>query len=185
MVESKRVECFYSLMVVISVYVSTLISPCVCAECEGKVGCSLQKIKTYTHNVIVLIILLFYYFLVEVSSAWEQLTFIPLGSYVSMNCTYETPTDQSSLEWSIGLPDREVFDSFIDGIRKDILNSRGFYELPAVTDGSVTTIRLSINSTDAKINNTMVRCEDVVSGSSLQETTIIVYGKHYLLQRYA
>ena len=57
MVEFKRVECFYSLMVVI-VYVSTLISPCICAECEGKVGCSLQKIKTYTHNVIVLIILL-------------------------------------------------------------------------------------------------------------------------------
>ena len=78
---------------------------------------------------------------------------------------------ESSLEWSIKLPDREINDNFEHAQKKKILNDRGFYELPPTAE----TTRLLVNNTDG-INGTVLKCADVLSGQLLQKTTLLVYG---------
>lgn len=112
---------------------------------------------------------------VNVSTPWEALTFVPQGSYVTVNCSDESDfVSQNNLEWSIRLPDRQVEDSFT-GIRIGILNDRGFFELPALTFGSQMVIQLEINKTDG-INGTVLKCQNISSGNVIGVTTIIVYG---------
>ena len=117
---------------------------------------------------------------VKVSLPWEEKIFIPQGSSVLVNCTADTSNEsdiESSLEWSLRLPDCEIDDRFINPLQKKILNNRGFYELPPVNI-PVEIIRLVINSTDdnVHINGTVLRCANIVSGQLLQETTLLVYG---------
>ena len=117
------------------------------------------------------------YYAVKVPVTWEEKTFVPQGSLVSMNCTADITKDldvENSLEWSIKLPDRQIFDRFTTKPQMEILNSRDFYELPQI-DIPIETIRLVINNTDG-INGTVLRCANILSGELLQETTLSVYG---------
>lgn len=85
---------------------------------------------------------------------------------------------ENSLEWSIRLPNRQFDDSFT-GIRIQILNDRGFFELPTLTIGSQLVIQLAINKTDG-INGTLLKCQNIKSGNLIGMTTIMVYGKYHL-----
>ena len=119
---------------------------------------------------------------VKVFLPWEEEIFIPQGSSVLVNCTADTINEsdiESSLEWSLRLPDREIDDRFINPLQKKILNNRGFYELPPINI-PVEIIRLVINNTDynAGINGTVLRCANILSGQLLHKTTLLVYGQH-------
>ena len=104
---------------------------------------------------------------------WEEKIFVPQGSSISINCTTDTISEliENSLEWSIRLPDREIYDDFTNVQKKKILNNRGFYELPPTAEAT----RLLINKTDG-VNGTDLRCADILSGQLIQETTLLVYG---------
>ena len=110
---------------------------------------------------------------VKVSLPWEERIFVPQGSSVLISCTADTsnePDIESSLGWSIRLPDREIDDNF-GRAQKKILNDRGFYELPPTAEA----IRLVVNNTDG-INGTVLKCADIPSGQLLQETTFLIQG---------
>ena len=90
-----------------------------------------------------------------------------------ISCTADTSNEsdiESSLEWSVRLPDREIDDNF-GRAQKKILNDRGFYELPPKAEA----IRLVVNNTDG-INGTVLKCADIPSGQFLQETTLLIQG---------
>ena len=90
-----------------------------------------------------------------------------------ISCTADTsnePDIESSLGWSIRLPDREIDDNF-GRAQKKILNDRGFYELPPKAEA----IRLVVNNTDG-INGTVLKCAEILSGQLLQKTTLLVHG---------
>lgn len=111
---------------------------------------------------------------VEISFPWEAKIFIPWDSSVLISCTPDTtsePDIESSLEWSIRLPGRQIYDDFANVQKKKILNDRGFFELPPTAEAT----RLIINNTD-QINGTVLRCADILSGNLLRETTLLVYG---------
>ena len=59
------------------------------------------------------------------------------------------------------------------------LNDHGFYQLSEIDLGiSMRTIQLLINSTNvARINGTVVRCDDTGEAASVSQTTLIFYGK--------
>ena len=105
---------------------------------------------------------------------WEERIFVPQGSSVLISCTADTSSEsdiESSLEWSIRLPDREIDDDFENAQKKRILNDRGFYELPPTAEAT----QLVVNNTDG-INGTVLKCADILSGQLLQMTTLLVYG---------
>ena len=111
---------------------------------------------------------------VEISFPWEAKIFIPQNSSVLISCAADTtsePDIESSLEWSIRLPDRQIDDDFTNVQKKKILNNRGFFELPPTAEAT----QLIINNTDG-INGTVLRCADILSGNLLRETTLLVYG---------
>ena len=120
------------------------------------------------------------------SSPWKPLTFVPLNAYTLMSCNdteyfknMVAESDEKVLEWSIKLPDREVYDTFTTVRRTRILNSRGIYELTGVTVRGLTTIWLAINDTKLNINGTLLRCENIETGDRVESTTIIVYSKQF------
>jgi hypothetical protein len=90
-----------------------------------------------------------------------------------ISCTADTSSesDIENLGWSIRLPDREIEDDFVNVQKKKILNDRGFYELPPKAEAT----RLHINNTDG-INETVLKCADILSGQLLQKTTLLVRG---------
>ena len=91
-----------------------------------------------------------------------------------ISCTADTSSEsdiESSLEWTIRLPDREIDDDFENPQKKKILNDRGFYELPPTAEA----IRLVVNNTD-RINGTVLKCSEIFSGYLLGKTTLLVYG---------
>ena len=115
---------------------------------------------------------------------WKEKLFVPEDSRVLLNCTADiTNTNESendhenSLEWSVRLPDRQIYDRFTTIPQKKILNNRGIYELPP-NGTPMEIIQLIINNTDG-INGTVLRCANILSGQLLQETTLLVYGKHF------
>ena len=116
----------------------------------------------------------YYTFPVKVSLPWEERIFVPQGSSVLISCTADTSSEsdiESSLEWSIRLPDREIDDDFENAQKKRILNDRGFYELPPTAEAT----QLVVNNTDG-INGTVLKCADILSGQLLQETTLLIQG---------
>ena len=94
-----------------------------------------------------------------------------------ISCTADTSHSsesdiiESNLGWSIRLPDREIDDDFENPQKKKILNDRGFYELPPTTEA----IRLVVNNTD-RINGTVLKCAEILSGQLLRKTILLVYG---------
>ena len=91
-----------------------------------------------------------------------------------ISCTADTSSEsdiESSLEWSIRLPDHEIDDNFGRAQKEKILNDRGFYELPPTAEA----IRLVVNNTD-RINGTVLKCAEILSGQLLRKITLLVYG---------
>ena len=58
------------------------------------------------------------------------------------------------------------------------LNDHGFYQLSDVDLGiNMMTIQLLINNT-MRINETVVRCDDIGEAALISQTTLILYGKY-------
>ena len=111
---------------------------------------------------------------VGVARPWETNTYIPQGSSVYVNCTAERRENPA---WTIQLPGRTSRLQFTFEASITTLNNQSFYQLTEVDLGmTVKTIRVLMNSTMGN-NGTVIRCEDVGTGTSIAETTLIVYGK--------
>ena len=113
---------------------------------------------------------------VGVALPWATNTYVPQSSIVSVNCTNSGSSQSDSLHWSIKLPGSSsgVSDSATFFTARSLLNSKGFYDMPAVIHNSEKTIRLFINST-TEINGSMLKCVNGIF--ILQKTYIIIYGK--------
>ena len=103
--------------------------------------------------------------------------YVPHGSTTQINCTVHS-NDQTPV-WTIllGGTQTSVQFSFQESI--NLLNRRGFHQLPRVETETSKTIRLLINVTDEN-NGTNIRCEDInSSGRLVDDTTLFIYGKWY------
>ena len=100
-------------------------------------------------------------------------TYIPLGSSVYITCT-STRQDQSPV-WSITLTNSTNAVVFSDQTETD-LNNLGFYE---VNYSGSRTIQLLLNGSRNGINQTTVKCIDILGREvpTLYETVLVVYGK--------
>ena len=114
---------------------------------------------------------------VEVTEPWERTTYVPQRSSVHFNCT-ASKSEQSLIIWSILLVGTDTPSLFGFPASINLLNSRGFYELPIVDEmtGSDHMIQLLMNSTENN-NGTVVRCDGIDPPALLQETNIVTFGE--------
>ena len=116
-------------------------------------------------------------FAVEITEPWKRTTYVPQGSSAHFNCTV-SKNEQSLIIWSILLVGTDTPSQFGFQESINLLNSRGFYQLPMVTTESDRTIQLLMNSTENN-NGTVVRCDGINPPALLQETNIAIFGELY------
>ena len=141
-------------------------------SCEGEIAYYNYTPLMYIHVVATQ----FCMHLVAVSTPWEKTTYVPQNSVIYINCTDKEGQDPF---WSLRFLESDNFINFVfPSSSKNILNSRGFYEIPQ--DGANSeTIQLVINGTDGN-NNTSIRCIESSNLATLFETALHVYGIYWL-----
>ena len=142
------------------------------AQCKKQPTHSAQYlIVSCVYTLLYLYVITSSFHAVFVEQPWEEYTYIPEGSVVEVSCS--GGIDQSP-QWSINLPGASSTSQFGFEVSIMLLNSKGFYQKESELDNS--SVLLHINNTE-DINGTEIRCDDLITATTISRTVLIVYGK--------